>query len=171
MRPLHSLAQSESRLTLHFKTSLRIRNQTEHHAKMMQSTSQSAQAESALFDDDDDDDDDDSPATEAAKTSSQHAKSMAKTPLTVRRLPSLCHPLRCSRALAPLQFQEIERTGGHCIQTIRELQTTYVIITSDMSKSRTSPALSRVPRAATDAVRPTAPVLKVLACSPFVDDK
>ncbi|KAL8290404.1 hypothetical protein RQP46_002662 [Phenoliferia psychrophenolica] len=107
---------------------LRIRNQTEHHAKMMQSTSQSAQAESALFDDEDEDED--APAPDAAKTSSQHAKSLAKAPLT---------------------FEEVERTGGHCIQTIRELQTTYVIITADLTKSP--------------------PVLKVLACNPFAGDR
>ena len=37
------------------------------------------------------------------------------------------------------QFEEVETTAaGHHVQTVRELQTVPVLITADMSKSRTS---------------------------------
>ncbi|KAM0751412.1 RNB-domain-containing protein [Meredithblackwellia eburnea MCA 4105] len=108
---------------------LRIRNRTEHHAKMMQTTSDAAQAESALFDDDDDEEP--IPTSSAPSSSSQHNKSKADKPLV---------------------FEEAEKTSnGHYVQTIRELQTTHVVITADMTKSP--------------------PVLKVLAVNPWAEEK
>lgn len=52
----------------------------------MQSTSQSAQAESDLFDDDDEEDEDHVPISGAAHTSTQHLRSRSKAPLVVRAL-------------------------------------------------------------------------------------
>jgi protein SSD1 len=100
-----------------------MKRTAERHAKLMEATSQQAQAESALFDDDDDDDDNvlvgDSTSGEggsaAAIMSLQSLKSMTRT-----------RP----------EFEATEITpSGHHIQTVKELQTVPVIITADMSKS------------------------------------
>jgi protein SSD1 len=94
----------------------------------MEASSQSVQAESALFEDDDEEED--GQIKESAPTnlkSQQVAKSLQK--------------------VAPV-FEDIEETSaGHCIQTVKELQTVPVIISSDLT------------------VCP--PVIKVFAVNPF----
>lgn len=69
----------------------------------MESTSGSAQAESALFDDDDEDEDT-KPKSEGVKMTEQRLKSLDKT---------------------PLKFEGLSEEGGHRSQTVRELQTIH----------------------------------------------
>jgi protein SSD1 len=96
-----------------------MKQTAERHAKLMEATSQQAQAESALFDDDDEEDVnvivDASNGSDATTTSAQRIKSMSR---------------------ARPQFEATQVTAsGHHIQTVKELQTVPVIITADLSKS------------------------------------
>lgn len=86
----------------------------------MESTSKDSSAESALFDDDDEDEEEEleeGEISEQVKNSSQHVK---------------------SRDRSPLVFEETKSTGGNHVQTISELQTVPVVVTADMTKSRSS---------------------------------
>ena len=82
----------------------------------MESTSKDSAAESALFDDDEEELEE-GEISEEVKNSSQHVK---------------------SRDRSPLVFEEIESKGGNHVQTISELQTVPVVVTADMTKSRSS---------------------------------
>ncbi|KAI7954609.1 hypothetical protein MJO28_005009 [Puccinia striiformis f. sp. tritici] len=123
-----------------------IRHHAERHAKLMEASSQSVQAESALFEDDDDDvvqhplkggSGNTGELTEREKKSAQRLKSA-----------------EMARAKGKLELEwegveKIEAAPGvtHCVQTIKELQTVPVIITADTTKSP--------------------PVLKIFAVNPF----
>ncbi|SGY19403.1 BQ5605_C014g07637 [Microbotryum silenes-dioicae] len=95
---------------------LRIRDQAEFHARGLGNhADKKSKAESALFDDDEDDE--------------EPADGQRKQPLrmTGQRLKSLNR--------MPLKFEGLSDRDQHCIQTVRELQTVPVVITSDMTKS------------------------------------
>lgn len=80
----------------------------------MESSTQHTQAESALFDDDEEE----GQVPEVAPTTSKSTQQ-----------------LKSSKRSAPI-FEAIEETGaGHCVQTIKELQTIPVIISSDLTVS------------------------------------
>lgn len=94
----------------------RVKETAEQHARLMESSTQSTQAESALFEDDDEQEEGQVP--EVAPTTSKSAQQ-----------------LKSSKRAAPV-FEAIEETSaGHCIQTIKELQTIPVIISSDLTVS------------------------------------
>lgn len=105
----------------------RVRHHAEHHARMMESTSGDANAESALFDDDDDDEDDTKTKSEV-KMTAQHVKSRdvssSLTSLDERRNLTFL-----SMQTTPPKFEELEEKDGHSIQHVRELQTVPVIVT------------------------------------------
>ncbi|ORY83588.1 hypothetical protein BCR35DRAFT_265184 [Leucosporidium creatinivorum] len=111
----------------------RVRHHAEHHARMMESTSGDANAESALFDDDDDDEDDTKKKSEV-KMTAQHLKSRDVSPCSIsfdeRRDLTFF-----SIQTTPPKFEELEEKDGHSIQHVRELQTVPVIVTADLTKS------------------------------------
>lgn len=95
----------------------------------MEASSQSVQAESALFEDDEQEEGQVQEVATSSLKSRQQLKSVKKA--------------------API-FEGIEETSaGHCIQTVKELQTVPVVISADLT------------------VCP--PVIKVMAVNPFTD--
>ncbi|PLW31542.1 hypothetical protein PCANC_17125 [Puccinia coronata f. sp. avenae] len=123
-----------------------IRHHTERHAKLMEASSQSVQAESALFEDDEDD-----VVQHPLKGGSgQMGELTEREKKSAQRLKSA----EMARAKGKLDLEwegveKIEAAPGvtHCVQTIKELQTVPVIITADTTKSP--------------------PVLKIFAVNPF----
>lgn len=125
-----------------------IRRHADRHAKLMEASSQSVQAESALFEDDEDDDVQHPLKTggggelgEREMQSVQRMKSAA--------MMKMAGSLEGTKGLEFEGIEKIEAAPGvtHCVQTIRELQSVPVIITADTSKSP--------------------PVLKIFAVNPF----
>lgn len=93
----------------------RVKETAEQHARLMESSTQSAQAEEALFEDDEQEEGQVPEVTPITSKSAQQAKSTKKH--------------------APV-FEGIEETSaGHCVQTVKELQTVPVIISSDLTVS------------------------------------
>ncbi|SCV73957.1 BQ2448_6387 [Microbotryum intermedium] len=95
---------------------LRIRDQAEFHARGLGNhADKKSKAESALFDDDEDNEE---------SADGQRKRSVR---MTGQRLKSLNK--------SPLKFEGLSDRNQHCMQTVRELQTVPVVITSDMTKS------------------------------------
>lgn len=126
---VHYLSEHSTDAHLHS-----VRHHAERHAKLMEASSQSVQAESALFDDDDDDvvqhplkggSGKAGELSEREKQSSQRVKSAE---------------MMGAKGKALLKWDGVEKIDAapgvtHCVQTIRELQTVPVIVTADTSKS------------------------------------
>ncbi|WAQ84931.1 hypothetical protein PtA15_5A504 [Puccinia triticina] len=122
-----------------------IRHHAERHAKLMEASSQSVQAESALFEDDEDD-----VVQHPFKGPGKTGELTEREKQSAQRLKSA----EMARAKGKLELQwegveKIEAAPGvtHCVQTVKELQTVPVIITADTTKSP--------------------PVLKIFAVNPF----
>ncbi|KAI8450135.1 hypothetical protein BY996DRAFT_6432564 [Phakopsora pachyrhizi] len=120
-----------------------IRRHAERHAKLMEASSQSVQAESALFEDDEDDSSQNPHKSEAGKITEEERSS-------AQRMKSI--EMMGGKAKGLLKWEGVEKIEAtpkvtHCVQTIRELQSVPVIITADTSKSP--------------------PVLKIFAVNPF----
>lgn len=122
-----------------------IRHHADRHAKLMEASSQSVQAESALFEDDDDD------AQRPIKTGSGKAGELTER----QKQSTQC--LKSAKMVGPtaelkLKWEGVEKIEAapgvtHYVQTIKELQTVPVIVTADTTKSP--------------------PVLKIFAVNPF----
>ena len=93
----------------------RIKQTAEKHAQLMEASSQSVQAESALFEDDDEDDE----AEEGQIVEVQGGAGTAKG-----RGASVQRQKSANAKKEELKFEGYEETSaGHCIQTVKELQT------------------------------------------------
>lgn len=97
----------------------RVKATAEQHARLMEASSRSNDAEKALFDDDDDD---------AAEPESERVPVAPAT----KGVSSSQKQKSVDRATAT--FEAIEETAaGHCIQTIKELQKVPVIVSADLT--------------------------------------
>jgi hypothetical protein len=93
----------------------RIKQTAEKHAQLMEASSQSVQAESALFEDDDEEDE----AEEGQIVEVQGGAGTAKG-----RGASVQRQKSANAKKEELKFEGYEETSaGHCIQTVKELQT------------------------------------------------
>lgn len=116
-----------------------VKHHAERHAKLMEASSQSVQAESALFEEEEEDDDLVQHPLKAAGSgdvvgeremkSSQRMKSVETMGVSGSNLA-----MKWSGGKA---IEKIEAAPGvtHCVQTIRELENVPVIVTADISKS------------------------------------
>jgi len=103
----------------------RIKQTAEKHAQLMEASSQSVQAESALFEDDDEEDE----AEEGQIVEVQGGAGTAKG-----RGASVQRQKSANAKKEELKFEGYEETSaGHCIQTVKELQTMPVIVSADLT--------------------------------------
>lgn len=118
----------------------RIKQTAERHATLMGAASRPSNAESALFEDDENEAI--AGAAEEGEEEEGQVKEVAGTNNgSVQRQKS-------SSKKQELKFEDVEQTpAGHCIQTVKELQTVPVIVSADLT------------------VCP--PVIKVFAVNPF----
>ncbi|KAG0142885.1 hypothetical protein CROQUDRAFT_49643 [Cronartium quercuum f. sp. fusiforme G11] len=109
-----------------------VRHHAERHAKLMEASSQSVQAESALFDDDEDDVVQHPLKAVGGKVSEREKKSSQRMKSVEMMGAKGKSSLKWGKAV-----EKIEAAPGvtHCVQTIRELETVPVIVTADTSKS------------------------------------
>jgi len=123
-----------------------IRHHAERHAKLMEASSQSVQAESALFEDDEDD-----VVQHPLKAGSGKTGELTeREKKSAQRLKSA--EMARAKGKVELQWEGVEKIEAapgvtHYVQTIKELQTVPVIVTADITKSP--------------------PVLKIFAVNPF----
>lgn len=136
----------------------RIKETAERHATLMEASSQSVQAESALFEDDDEEEDGqiNDANNGGASNSKQREKSLKKT--------------------APVFEGVEENASGHCIQTVKELQNSEYIRVLRLfprrkwwmaADSNLVICRSTVPVIVSADLNVCPPVIKVFAVNPF----
>ena len=105
---------------------LRIKETAEHHARLKESSSQSSEADKAASQDSTDDGKKEKKEEEEGQVIESSSALSHKATNTKQRNKSL----KEEKAI----FENIEETSaGHCIQTVKELQTVPVIVSADLT--------------------------------------